>query len=240
MPYSSDYPVFAVAVDIAAFTLVEGVLSVLLIERGPDRYGAADAAVGALALPGGFVGPDEDLAAAAHRELAEETGVGGVVVEQLASYGAPGRDPRGRVVSVAHLAVLSGPVTPRAGTDAASVAWRAVDGVGELAFDHRQILDDAVARLRSKVEYTAIATAFLPERFTLAELRAVYESVWGVQLDPGNFQRRLRTNGSDFVTGVEGELRAVGRGRPAQVFRALKYGTTALDNPIVRSTLPTN
>ncbi len=94
-----------------------------------------------------------------------------------------------------------------------------------------------MARLRSKLEYTAIATAFLPDRFTLAELRAVYESVWGIALDPGNFQRKLRTSGGDFVAVIEGEFRGQGRGRPAQLFRALKTGTAALDNPIVRSAL---
>lgn len=237
MTYRSDYPVFSVAVDVAAFTLIDSALHVLVVERGPAPDGGAGAESGRVALPGGFVRPEEDLADAALRELAEETGVEDVVVEQLASYGAPGRDPRGRVVSVAHLAVLARPVTPRAGSDAAVAAWRAVAEVGEMAFDHRQILDDAVARLRAKLEYTAIATAFLPERFTLAELRAVYESVWGVTLDPGNFQRKLRTNGGDFVVPIVGELRSHRRGRPAQVFGALKSGTAALDNPIVRSTL---
>ena len=241
MTYRSDHPVFSVAVDVAAFTLIEGHLQVLLIERGPDPQGVESAAEGALALPGGFVGPQEDLEAAALRELEEETGVVEVVLEQLASYGAPDRDPRGRVVSVAHLAVLGRPVDLISGTDAAAAHWCPAEEMiqmGGLAFDHDRILRDAVTRLRSKLEYTALATAFLPERFTLAQLRAVYESVWGVSLDPGNFQRKIRTNGDDFVVAVPGEVRAQGRGRPAQVFRALKSGTAALDNPIVRSTLP--
>ncbi|GAB2755780.1 NUDIX domain-containing protein [Nocardioides salsibiostraticola] len=235
--YRSDYPVFYVAVDVAAFTLIDSVLQVLVVERGPAPDGSEGTETGRVALPGGFVGPEEDLTTAALRELAEETGVEDVTLEQLASYGAPGRDPRGRVVSVAHLAVLAHPATPHAGSDAATASWRAVAEVGSMAFDHRRILDDAVARLRSKLEYTAIAAAFLPERFTLAELRAVYESVWGVALDPGNFQRKLRSNGGDFVAPVEGALRGHGRGRPAQLFRALKSGTAALDNPIVRAAL---
>jgi 8-oxo-dGTP diphosphatase len=185
-----DYPVSYVAVDVVAFTLLESRLSVLVVERGIDPWR------GTLALPGGFVKPAEDLEAAARRELTEETGVVATepVLEQLRSYGAPDRDPRARTVSVAHLAVLAEPVTPSAGTDAASASWRPVDDVRHqpLAFDHARILDDAVERLASKLEYTAVATAFLPEEFTLAELRAVYEVVWGRPLDPGNFQRKVR------------------------------------------------
>lgn len=225
----APFPVSYVAVDVAAFTLADGELTVLVVERGVEPW------LGALALPGGFVRPDEDLEAAARRELREETGVDEPVLEQLRSYGAPERDPRARTVTVAHLAVLSEPVTPLAGTDAASAAWRTVADVRQagLAFDHGEILEDAVERLASKLEYTALATAFLGEEFTLAELRAVYETVWGRSLDPGNFQRKLRSS-PDWVTPT-GELRAAGRGRPAALFRARKSGTAPLDSPLVRS-----
>lgn len=222
------HPVSYVTVDVAAFTIADGELLVLVVERGVAPFR------GVLALPGGFVRPDEGLEEAARRELREETGVDEPVLEQLRSYGAPGRDPRARTVSVAHLAVLPEPVSLAAGTDAAAVAWRAVPGVRDLAFDHDEILADAVERLASKLEYTALATAFLPEEFTVAELRGVYEVVWGRPLDAGNFQRKVRAS-PDWVLPT-GELRAAGRGRPAALFRAVKTGTTALDSPLVRST----
>ena len=225
------HPVSYVAVDVAAFTIADDDLLVLVVERGVAPFR------GALALPGGFVHPDEGLEDAARRELREETGVDEPVLEQLRSYGAPARDPRARTVSVAHLAVLPEPVAPVAGTDAATAAWRSVGDVrtAGLAFDHDEILDDAVERLASKLEYTALATAFLPEEFTLAELRAVYEVVWGRPLDAGNFQRKVRSS-PDWLAPT-GELRAAGRGRPAALFRALKSGTTALDSPVVRSSV---
>lgn len=223
------HPVSYVAVDVAAFTIEDDELLVLVVERGVAPWR------GVLALPGGFVRPDEDLEEAARRELREETGVDEPVLEQLRSYGAPARDPRARTVSVAHLAVLPEPVSPTAGTDAAGAAWRAVVDVRRagLAFDHARILDDAVERLASKLEYTALATAFLPEEFTLAELRVVYEVVWGRALDAGNFQRKVRAS-PDWVAPT-GELRAAGRGRPATLFRAVASGTTALQSPLVRS-----
>jgi 8-oxo-dGTP diphosphatase len=223
------HPVSYVAVDVAAFTIADGDLLALVVERGVAPFR------GELALPGGFVHPDEDLADAARRELREETGVDEPVLEQLRTYGAPGRDPRARTVSVAHLAVLAEPVSPTAGTDAATASWRTVGDVRRagLAFDHAEILDDAVERLASKLEYTALATAFLPEEFTLAELRTVYEVVWGRPLDAGNFQRKVRSS-TDWVRAT-GELRAAGRGRPAALFCAVKTGTVALDRPRVRA-----
>lgn len=227
----SSHPVVYVTVDVVAFTIVDGALMVLVVERGVEPFR------GEPALPGGFVLPDEGLDAAARRELREETGVDEPVLEQLRTYGDPGRDPRARTVSVAYLAVLPEPVTPLAGSDAAAAAWRAVDDVRAtgLAFDHVAIVDDAVERLAGKLEYTALATAFLAEEFTLADVRAVYETVWGRPLDPGNFQRKLRA-GADWVVPT-GELRAAGRGRPAALFRARKAGTAPLDRPLVRSGL---
>jgi 8-oxo-dGTP diphosphatase len=222
------HPVSYVTVDVAAFTIADDELLVLVVQRGVAPFR------GTLALPGGFVRPDEDLQDAARRELREETGVDEPVLEQLRSYGAPRRDPRARTVSVAHLAVLPEPVSLTPGTDAASASWRVVSDVGRLAFDHDEILADAVERLAAKLEYTALATAFLAEEFTLAELRGVYEVVWGRPLDAGNFQRKVRSS-PDWVEPT-GELRAAGRGRPAALFRAVKGGTASLDSPLVRST----
>lgn len=218
MSFQSDYPVFAVTVDLVVLTLREERLCVLLIERGVEPY------AGRLALPGGFVRIDEDLEAAAYRELREETGFGPELVrgiEQLRTYGAPGRDPRPeRVVSVAWVILGAHFPEPVAASDAASAGWIALDELktDDLAFDHAQILADGVERARSKLEYTSLATAFLDEEFTVSELRGVYEAIWGEDLDPANFQRK--------VTGTPGFLAATtnrvssGRGRPAQLFRA--------------------
>ena len=232
MTYTSDHPILHVTVDIVVLTILDGELCALAVRRGEPPY------QGQWALPGGFVEADEDLDTAARRELEEETAVGGSAVrlEQLATYGAPGRDPRHRTISVAWLAVLPQAAEPRAGSDAAHAAWKPADwllGRGRLAFDHKQILGDGVERARAKLEYTNIATAFLAEEFTVAALREVYEVVWGHPLDAGNFHRKVtRTEG--FVEPT-GRRQSVGRGRPAELFRA---GTEeALNPPLTRRSL---
>lgn len=216
--FQSEHPIFAVAVDLVVLTLREGVACVLLVQRGVPPC------VGQWALPGGFVRADEDLQDAALRELAEETGFGAELVtglEQLRSYGALGRDPRPeRVVSVAWVVLGAGLPDPVGGTDAADARWVPVADLGgvELAFDHEVILADGLERARSKLEYTSLATAFVGEEFTIAELRGVYEAIWGVELDPANFQRKV-TGMPGFLEPVPGKF-ATGRGRPAQLFRA--------------------
>ncbi|GLZ79275.1 NUDIX hydrolase [Actinorhabdospora filicis] len=219
---------FAVAVDLAVFTVRDGALRVLLIRRGEEPH------AGRWALPGGFLRPAESAEDAAARELAEKTGVPpeGCHLEQLRTYSAPGRDPRMRVVSVAYTALVPDPPEPRAGTDAAEARW--VDWpVGEsLAFDHDAILADAHERVGAKLEYTGLATAFCPPVFTLGELQAVYETVWGTALDRPNFRRKvLATPG--FVAAVGGEPRRTGgRGKPAALYRA--GGAVALHPPLLR------
>ena len=208
-----SHPVVAVTVDLVVLTVRPGGLSVLLVERGEEPF------LGGWALPGGFVRPDEDLLGAAERELAEETGLprGSVHLEQLASYGAPDRDPRQRVVTISYLALAPDLPTPRAGTDAADARWVPVAQAVNLAFDHDRLLRDGVERARAKLEYTPLATAFCPAEFTVAELRRVYEQVWGQPLDARNFHRK--------VTGTVGFLEPAGAtttrdgGRPAQLFR---------------------
>ena len=219
-------PTAAVTVDLVVLTVHDDDLAVLLVRRGVPPYR------GRWALPGGFVGDDEDLLEAAGRELEEETGLGSVRahLEQLATYGAPGRDPRGRVVTVAHLALVPGLATPVAGTDAADPRWAPVGELLEaprrLAFDHARILADGVERARAKLEYSPLGIAFCPEEFTIAELRRVYEAVWGTSLDPRNFHRK--------VTGTPGFVVETGRtttrdgGRPARLYRR---GTATLLHP---------
>ena len=215
----SLFPSFAVTVDVVILTLVDGELRVLLVRRGVAPY------EGAWAVPGGFKRPDETLDEAAARELAEETGVdGAAVLSQFGAYGDPGRDPRMNVVTVAYLAVLRDVGDVAAGTDAADAGLVAVsdvlDGSVELAFDHERIVRDAVERVRIDLELRGIATAFVGPTFTLAELRAVYEAVWGTHLDGANFRRSLLSeDGWVVATGRRARPGASG-GKPAELYRA--------------------
>jgi 8-oxo-dGTP diphosphatase len=219
------YPNIAVTVDLVLFTIQSESLRVLVVRRGGDPF------KGRWALPGGFVGSEEALEQAARRELKEETGLDlkPVHLEQLATYGDPDRDPRQRVVTVAYLALAPSLPPPIAGSDAAGAAWVDANDLlrsrSALAFDHSRILKDGVDRARSKLEYTPLATAFCPREFTIAELRRVYEIVWGTDLDPRNFHRKV-TGTRGFV--VNTKKRRVERGRPAQVFRV---GRLRLLNP---------
>ena len=213
----SAFPPFGVTVDMVLLTVRPGSFSVLLVERDTHPFR------GDLALPGGFVQVDEDLDVAAARRLERETGVrrDAAHVEQLGAFGAPDRDPRMRVVSVAYLVFAPDLEAPSPGEGTRSVAWVPVDQVdtAALAFDHDRVLAAGVERARAKLEYTPLAAAFVGEQFTVGDLRRVYEAVWGHALDPRNFHRK--------VTGTPGFLVPVGRpapvgpegGRPAALFR---------------------
>ncbi len=228
-----DYPPVAVTVDVVTFTIVDDQLQVLLVRRGQRPYR------GYWALPGGFVLPDEDLDAAARRELEEETGVEAtqVYLEQLGTYGTPERDPRMRVVTVAYWAILANLPKPRGGGDAADadlfpVVMVEADAL-KIAFDHDKIIAEAVERVRSKLEYTTLAAQFCPPEFTISQLRRVYEAVWNARLEPANFHRKVtRTPGYLRSTGDRTDPSA-GGGRPARTYQTGDVAPISL--PIQRS-----
>jgi 8-oxo-dGTP diphosphatase len=220
------FPPFAVTVDVVLLTVRDGQAQVLLAERGTHPY------LGALALPGGFVQPDEDLDTAAVGRLERETGVRRDVahVEQLGAFGGPTRDPRMRVVCVAYLVLAPDVPPPVPGPGVRRLAWVPVADVDpdQLAFDHATVLAAGVERARAKIEYSPYASAFCAEEFTVAELRRVYEAVWGLPLDPRNFHRKV-TGTAGFLVPV-GRERVPGRegGRPAALYRR---GRAALLHP---------
>ena len=188
MSYTYEYPRPALTVDCIIFGLDESSkLKVLLIKRGLEPFKDH------WALPGGFVDMEEDLEAAALRELEEETGVKDVFIEQLYTFGAPKRDPRGRVVSVAYFALVNLAQHPvQASSDARHVEWFELEQIPALAFDHHDILNVAINRLRAKVRYQPIGFELLPEQFTLTQLQKLYETVLGVEkLNKRNFRTRI-------------------------------------------------
>ena len=225
---SRDHALLRIAADLAVLTVRDGALQALVITRGNSPF------AGSPALPGGFVRTGEDIDTTAVRELGEETGLDGhdLHLEQFAVYGEPERDPRGRVVSVAYLAIMPDLPLPTAGSDASKAGWSPVAEIrGSLAFDHDRILDDAVEMARRRLELTTRATAFCPAEFTIGDLRAVYEVVWDETLDPRNFSRKvINTEGFVEPTGTK---RIPATGRPAALYRA--GPATRLNPPIMRS-----
>lgn len=221
-----------VAVDLVILTIRMERLNVLLVRRGREPFR------GMIALPGGFARPDESLEDTADRELAEETGLVGsrLQLRQLATYSTPNRDPRGRVVTTAFLAVASDLPEPTAGTDARSADWVEAEPTlqNRLAFDHARILDDALIRARGLLEHTPIALDFCQELFTLTELRRVYETIWGLELDARSFNRKV-VNGLDGFVEPAGIKQRPGTGRPAELYR--RGGAERLSPPILPPTM---
>ena len=215
------YPAAAVTVDVVALTIRDGRLCVLLVERAEHPF------AGHRALPGGFV-RDESPDMAALRELGEETGLRPgegalerVHLEQLRTYGEPGRDPRMRVFSIAYLAFAPSLPDPQAGSDASAAFWVPVDEAVGLAFDHDAILADGLDRARSKLEYTPLATAFVGAEFTIGELRQVYAAVWGEELHAGNFHRKVLSVPGFVESTGETSARGGEKGGPrAKLYRA--------------------
>ena len=213
MPFTYDYARPAVTVDITVFTVRNDELNVLLIKRAEKPF------QGEWALPGGFVTKNEGLESAAERELVEETGVSGVYLEQLFTFGAPGRDPRGHTVTVAYSALIpSDNLELTASTDAEGVAWFGIDKLPDLAFDHDEILELALDRLVAKLEYSTIAFQLMPKSFTLTELQHVYELIERNAIDKRNFRKRILALGAIEPTGEE---KREGPHRPAKLYRVI-------------------
>jgi 8-oxo-dGTP diphosphatase len=211
MPHSYEYPRPALTVDCVVFGFDDGALKILLIRRGLEPF------KGRWALPGGFVRVEEEIDAAARRELAEEAGVSGVYLEQLYTFGGLHRDPRERVVSVAYYALVrQEDMSPAAATDADEAKWFELAKVPSLAFDHAQILETALKRLRSKLRYEPVGFELLPAKFTLSQLQHLYEAVLGVELDKRNFRKKFLS--FKLLTPLN-ETFSAGRQRPAQLFR---------------------
>jgi len=182
----SDYEQPSVTVDIVVFTIKNKELKVLLIKRKNKPYERK------WALPGGFVRIDEGLEESAKRELMEETGVEDVYLEQLYTFGEPRRDPRGRVITVAYMALInSDKIKLEAKTDASEAEWHHMKKRPELAFDHGEILEYALKRLRWKFEYTTVAFSMLPKKFTMGQILKIYEIVFNKKFDKRNFVKKI-------------------------------------------------
>lgn len=191
MPYTYPYPRPALTADAVLFTVLDKRLQILLIQRASEPF------AGLWALPGGFVEEGEDAAAAVCRELEEEAGVRGVSFDQLRTFDTPGRDPRGWVVAVAHLALIdAASVQPAAADDAAGVRWWPVANLPSPAFDHGAIVSSGLARLSELQRYSVIGSQLLPSHFTLEALRHLYEAVQDKTLDQAVFERNILDSGA--------------------------------------------
>lgn len=206
MGYTYEYPHPAVTVDVVALRLNDGELQVLLVRRNEPPFD------GQWALPGTFVGMDEDLVVAAERVLGQKGGLSGLSLTQLAAFGAPDRDPRERVISIAYLAIL-----PPAAIDAETGSWVAIDSASKLAFDHAAIRDRAHATMLQRLEHFSWGLAFLPAEFTLTEAQAMFESVLKKKFDKRNFRKKLLEMGGLEDTGY---VTSGGSHRPARLYRA--------------------
>ncbi len=190
MPYTYQYPRPALTVDCVVFGFDEAELKLLMIKRGIEPFKDK------WALPGGFVHVDEEIEVAARRELQEETGMEILFLEQLCAVGKLNRDPRERIVSVAHYALvkMNGHAL-KADTDATDAKWFAVSKLPEPAFDHGHILKTGLEQLRKKLRHEPIGLELLPDEFTLAQLQKLYESVLGKSLNKSAFQKKIMSLG---------------------------------------------
>ena len=212
MPFPTEAGRPVLTTNIVVFTLRDEQLKLLLVRRANPPYQDY------WALPGGVVGEDEDIEANAMRKLAEGTGVSGVYLEQLCTFGDPGRDPRERVISVAYYALVpSERLRLRTDERGEGVGWFAIDERPELAFDHGDMVEVAHQRLAAKLDYSTIAFQFMPQRFTLSDLQNVYQMILNCELDKRNFRKRMLA--MDQIRETD-EVRRNGSHRPARLYRA--------------------
>jgi 8-oxo-dGTP diphosphatase len=212
LPALTERP--AVSVDVAVFSVRAHDLKVLLVRRGAAPFR------GRWALPGGFGRLAEALDDAARRMLPAETDGRDVCLEQLYTFGAPCRDPRSRVISVAYFAWVAADIDARTTQDGAGAGWHSISALPELAFDHADILQVGLQRLRYKLEYSAAGFELLPNEFTLTEFQAAYEIVLGERLDKRNFRRRILE--AEILNATNRYRESEGQGRPARLYRYQK------------------
>jgi 8-oxo-dGTP diphosphatase len=217
----SGYEQPAVTVDLVLFTVSNHVLKVMLVRRADEPF------AGDWSIPGGFLKAGESLEAAALRVLQEKTGVEHVYLEQLYTFGDPGRDPRGRVITVTYIALipwqhLNQPASERV----TGLTWAPADRLPRLAFDHAKIIRYAVQRLRAKAGYSNIVYGLMPERFRLSELQKMYEIILNEELDKRNFRKRMLATGLLQSTGRK---EASGAHRPAMLYRFKKKAIAFLN-----------
>lgn len=206
----SSYETPLVTVDIVLFTVSQNRLKVLLIQRKQPPFEHM------WAIPGGFIHVGETLEQAAARRLYEETNVDKIYLEQLGSFGSPDRDPRARVITVAYYALVSGEkLSLEAHANAEDVGWFSIDELPKLAFDHKEIVDKALAKLKRHLETSSVAFQLLPDKFTLTELQRVFELILGKALDKRNFRKKILS--SDILRDT-GETKMEGYHRPAQLY----------------------
>jgi 8-oxo-dGTP diphosphatase len=207
----------SVTVDIILFTVSDNDLKVLLVKRRLPPF------KGMWAIPGGFVRKGETLEAAALRELREETNISDIYLEQLYSFGDPGRDPRMWVITIAYFALVSADkMELRADTDAEEAAWHSIYALPELAFDHKEILHYALERLRNKLEYTNVGFQLLPKKFTLTELQRLHEIILNRPLDKRNFRKKILSQG---ILKELDETKMEGVHRPARLYKFIEKKT---------------
>jgi 8-oxo-dGTP diphosphatase len=216
-----DYEQLAVTVDLVIFTVHDDVLKVMLVKRAEDPF--ADS----WSLPGGFLKTNESLEGAALRVLKEKAGVENVYVEQLYTFGNPDRDPRARVITVTYFALIPWQELAQPPSDKVTdLIWASASRLPKLAFDHREIVEYAVKRLRAKASYSNIVYGLMPRHFRLSELQRMYEIIIDDKLDKRNFRKRMLATGLLHETGRKD---VAGAHRPAKLYKFKKMEIAFLD-----------
>ena len=218
---NTHYEQPGITVDLVIFTVNDGTLKVLLVKRAEEPF------AGNWSIPGGFLQSGESLEEAAIRVMKGKTGVNEVYLEQLYTFGAPGRDPRARVITVTYLVLTPWKDFLRPESNKViDLAWQSVDQLPELAFDHNEILTYAVNRLRAKAGYSNIVYGLLPDQFRLSDLQRIYEIIIDKKLDKRNFRKRMLATGLLMETGKKDTS---GAHRPAMLYQFKKKEMVILD-----------